>query len=352
MKETIKKIGTLRNIIYYHLKRTSIPVNRIAGVELTNRCNQQCSFCPVNTKNVTKPVTRKQIDMDIWEFTSILEEYNKYMRDVNISHHGECFLHPNFDEAILALKKYKIAYSITTNGSLVGEHIDILEEYPPGLIMFSLYTLNPDKFKTLTKTGDVDIVLQNVEKLLKLKKEGRINTRILIRAIKMDGFEEDVEKVKDYFLNKDVDLNISVLNSWAGRVDITKYGTHLEHTIDFKYCIQPWLHCIIGSNSGVYICNNHEDEPIEYLYNKSLEEIWNSNSYRDIRKNILNSEFRNNKICSECDSFISGCMMSKPSAWFFMDGVFLRYVWSGLKGKKLEDTSGQLAEFKAGTEKK
>jgi len=352
MKETIKKFGTLRNIVYYHLRRTAIPVNRIACVELTNRCNQQCSFCPMDTKNVKKPVVREKEDMDIREFKNILKKYSKYMRDVNISHHGECFLHPNFDEAILALKKYKISYSITTNGSLVGEHIDVLEKYPPRLIMFSLYTLNPDKFKILTKTGDVGIVLENIDKLLGLKKEGKINTRILIRVIKMYGFEDDIEKVKDYFINKDVDMNISVLNSWAGRVDITKYGTPLEHTVEFKYCIQPWLHCIIGSNSGVYICNNHEDEPIEYLYNKSLEEKWNSKRYRDIRKDILNGEFRKNKICAECDSFISGCMMSKPSAWFFMDRVFLRYVWSGLKGKNSEDTSGQLAEFKAGKEKK
>ena len=89
----------------------TVPVNRIACVELAKRCNQQCSFCPVsgcptiqnrpkkkdgwgskskkkgiflrqkqlwdglvNTKNVMKTIVREKVDMDIREFESILKK--------------------------------------------------------------------------------------------------------------------------------------------------------------------------------------------------------------------------------------------------------------------------------------
>jgi radical SAM protein with 4Fe4S-binding SPASM domain len=331
-------LNILRNTIYYNLKKTRIPMNRIANIELTNKCNQQCVFCPVNNKKVKRPIIRPKKDMDIRNFEKIIKKYRKYCYLVNISHHGESFLHPDFDKAISILKKYRVQYSITTNGSLVGEHINSLKKYPPKLIMFSLYTLNTRKFKKLTRTGDLKKVLENIEKLIELKKIGEIDTTIVIRAIKMYGFEKDVEEVKKYFDGKDVLFDINVLNSWAGRVDISNYGKTEEHTIKFKYCFQPWSNIIIGSDLGVYICNNHEDEPIDYLKNgKTLEEIWNSKKYQEIRRNILNGNLKNNKICRECDYFSLGSVTNKPNPLFFLDKTFLYKLMYLLKIYRVSD---------------
>jgi len=46
------------------------------------------------------------------------------------------------------------------------------------------------------------------------KKKGVIDTKIIIRVIKMYGFEKDVEEVKNYFVGKDVEFDVNVLNSW------------------------------------------------------------------------------------------------------------------------------------------
>jgi len=343
----------LRNIIYYNMRRTKVPIGRIINIELTNRCNQQCIFCPVNRKDVKKPIVRKKTDMKIEDFERIIKNYKKYCYLVNISHHGESFLHPNFREAIAILKKYKVPYSITTNGSLVGNFIDILEEYPPEKILFSLYTIYPKKFQKLTTTGDLEIVLKNIDILLKMKKDGRINTKIIIRAIRMYGFEDDIEKLKEYFKGKDVEWDIDVLNSWAGRVDISKYGDVSKHTVSFKYCFQPWNNCIIGSDLGVYICNNHEDEPIDYLTeDKTLEDIWNSEKYQKIRSNILSGQFRKNEICEGCDYFNLDSFTDKPSLFFFLGKTFLYKILYTLRLVRPKDLSEILMRLNKNGENK
>ncbi|MEM3394009.1 MAG: radical SAM protein [Candidatus Methanomethylicia archaeon] len=330
----------IRNVLYYNLKRIKVPINRISCIEITNRCNQKCVFCPVNNKNVLRPIIRQKKDMRINDFERIIKKYKKYCYIINISqsHHGESFLHPRFNDVIAILKKYNVDYSITTNGSLVGKYIDTLIEYPPKLIMFSLYTLNPKKFKKLTKTGNLKTVLKNIEELLKIKEGGRIDTKIVIRAIVMRGFERDVENIKKYFKDRDVDFDINVLNSWAGRVDISKYGDVSKHTITFKYCFQPWSNIIIGSDLGVYICNNHEDKPIDYLKgNKTLEDIWNSQKYQKIRRNILNGQFRKNEICRYCDYFNFGSIINKPSPLFFLNKLFIYKILYLFGIYKIED---------------
>jgi len=314
----------VRNTIYYNFRKTRLPIGRIINIELTNRCNQQCFFCPVNNKKVLRPITRTKSDMDIKDFERIVKNYRKYCHMVNLSHHGETFLHPKFKEAILILKKYGVDYSLTTNGSLLGKYIHVLKEYPPKLILFSLYTVNPDKFRKLTATGDLEIVLKNIQALLNLKAEGKIATRIVIRVIDMYGFEKDVEDVKKYFKGKDVEFDIGTLNSWAGRVDISKYGKLSSHIVPFKYCFQPWINCIIGSDTGIYICNNHEDEPIDYLNDgKKIEEIWNNKKYQEIRSNILNGNFMKNKICQNCDYYSLESLGNKPTPFFFLTKNFL-----------------------------
>jgi radical SAM protein with 4Fe4S-binding SPASM domain len=268
--------------------------------------------------------------MPLAEFERIISKYRKYMHDcVGISHHGECFLYPHIDTAIFILKKYNVPYSVTTNGSLLGNHLEALRDYPPQLILFSLYTLDAKKFKQLTKTGELSTVVANIGKILDLKKCGAIKTKVYIRAIKMFGFESDIAELTDYFRGKDVEFDINFLNSWAGRVNIARFGNPREHTVEFKYCIQPWAHCVIGSDLGVYICNNHEDNPIGYLYEQALEDIWNSPQYLRIRRNILLGNFRRNEICSGCDYLQPSIMVSKP---------LLAHLWGVKKIAKRADS--------------
>ena len=72
IKKLLSHTYSFKNYINYNLKKTTIPLRNISAIELTNRCNQCCQFCPVNNKKVVKPIKRMKIDMPIGEFENIL----------------------------------------------------------------------------------------------------------------------------------------------------------------------------------------------------------------------------------------------------------------------------------------
>jgi len=319
----MKTFDLIRNTIYYNLKFAKVPLIKIANIELTNRCNMQCAFCPANNPNLEGYINRPKTDMKAEDFEMIIKTYKKYFDVVEIAWHGESLIYSRLDKIIEILKENNVRYCINTNGSLVLARIKLFEDYPPESIEFSLYTLNPEKFRELTKFGNIKIVLDGINKLLELKKAGRIKTTIQIRVMKMFGYEKDIEEVKKYFKDKDVVINEAILNSWSGRVDIKNFGEKADNIFPFNYCFKPFNNCIIGSDMGVYICCNHEETPIGYLNESSLEEIWNSEKYQEIRKNILEGNIRKNMMCKYCDYANFASIMDKPSLFF----MFRRKFW-------------------------
>ena len=333
----MKVFGLMRNTVYYNFKFDKLPLIKIANIELTNRCNMQCVFCPANNPDVKGYIQREKKDMDLKDFEAILTRYKKYLDVVSIAWHGESLLHPHFEEIIMLLKKHNVKYCFDTNGSLVSKYIKIFEDYPPEYIEFSLYTVNPEKFKELTKFGDVSLMLDGINKFLEIKKQKKVKTTLIIRTMKMFGYEDLIEEVKEYFKGKDVILTEAILNSWSGRVDIEKFGDAANHLFHFQYCFKPFNNCIIGSDLGVYVCCNHEEVPMGYLNESSLEDIWNSEKYQEIRKNILEGNMKENAICKYCDYANFASIMDRPSLLFMFRKKFWNKFLFGLGLFKTEN---------------
>lgn len=157
----------------------------------------------------------------------------------------------------------------------------------------------------------------------------------------MPRLNGEMGKFKEYFAKyRNVGYLFGVLNTWAGRVDISKYDKNLKnHKTSDKnnYCLQPWQHVIINSDTGVYLCNNDDDTPIGYLSKTELEKIWNSKEYIQVRKNILDGKLTQNSQCNECDTFIPTAKCEAPSPLFIFKRSFLRRIATFVGFKKNHD---------------
>lgn len=103
-------------------------MNRMmVALELTNRCNFRCSYCPHSVygeptgRNV---YDRPEGDMPRETLEAILPNLNPHAKSVTIGFFGEPLLHPNFEEFTDRLhvgRKY--AFHLNTNGSLITESL-------------------------------------------------------------------------------------------------------------------------------------------------------------------------------------------------------------------------------------
>lgn len=83
-----------------------------AYVEITNRCNLRCSFCPG---------TRRPLhNLTVEEFTCIAEKLQGYTQYIYLHVMGEPLLHPDLAEIMRAAERKGMKICITTNGTLLA----------------------------------------------------------------------------------------------------------------------------------------------------------------------------------------------------------------------------------------
>jgi radical SAM protein with 4Fe4S-binding SPASM domain len=100
-------------------------------VEITNVCNLNCSFC-VKTK-------RKPEFMSVELYKKIVKEAVPLTDQLCLHVLGEPLMHPEFDKLVRETKG--ISINLTTNGTLIAKHEDVLLNANVRRINFSLHGL-------------------------------------------------------------------------------------------------------------------------------------------------------------------------------------------------------------------
>lgn len=81
-------------------------------IEITNRCNLTCPFCP----RTGRPLA----DMDTVMFAGIIAEVKPLTEQVYLHVMGEPLVHPNFSRLIRICAEQALPVAITTNGSMLN----------------------------------------------------------------------------------------------------------------------------------------------------------------------------------------------------------------------------------------
>ena len=90
-----------------------------AYVEITNMCNLSCAFCPGTARNPRF--------MSIAEFEAVLKRLSGYTEYLYFHVMGEPLLHPELRGFLELSDRYGYRVNITTNGTLIRDQADTLE---------------------------------------------------------------------------------------------------------------------------------------------------------------------------------------------------------------------------------
>ncbi len=275
---------------------------RYIEIEITNRCNFNCSFCP---RQIMK---RKEKDMDISLFSRILNMLTEEFNDIIISFTllGEPLLHPQFKEFVeTSMNSNIFSLIVETNGSLLTEEISkFLSQFPPDklLIIFGLDAFKPETYRLL-KNQEKDIfekVRNNIIKFLALKPENRLRT--FVQIVKMNENKFEIEDFYNFW-KQYVGENIIIqkYNSYVKKlpdrdpVDITPLERipcwHLQRDL------------IILSDGKVPLCK--QDINCEILLGdlnkEDLKTIWERQEKFFIKE--YKKDFSQLPFCKECDEW-------------------------------------------------
>ena len=167
-------------------------------ISLTESCNLRCIYCMpegVAPKVCGETLTKE----NIFDIVEVAVELN--IKKTRLTG-GEPLLRQDIVEIVQGIKDRGIEkIYITTNGILLSEKIEKLKKAGLKGVNISLDTLDREQFNYITRGGDLERVLQGIEKALNLNLEVKINSVIM-----KDINENAIEELAKLTLNNQLDV--------------------------------------------------------------------------------------------------------------------------------------------------
>lgn len=199
-------------------------------ISLTESCNLRCIYCMpegVAPKVCGETLTKE----NIFDIVEVAVELN--IKKIRLTG-GEPLLRQDIVEIVQGIKDRGIEkIYITTNGILLSEKIEKLKKAGLKGVNISLDTLNGEQFNYITRGGDLERVLQGIEKALNLNLEVKINSVIM-----KDINENAIEELAKLTLNSQLDVRfIELMPIGQGKkfIGISNNNVYnrLEKTFEF-----------------------------------------------------------------------------------------------------------------------
>ncbi len=168
-------------------------------LSVTDRCDFRCVYCMAEEMTF---VPRQQL-LTLEEMSLIAQTFVELgVNKIRLTG-GEPLIRRNIDQLLANLGQLSglDELTLTTNGSHLAEHIPALKAAGVKRINISLDSLNEQRFKNLTRTGNLPVVLNNIDEALAAGFNIKINSVIL-----KGRNDDEVIKLVNFALNRKIDI--------------------------------------------------------------------------------------------------------------------------------------------------
>lgn len=297
-------------------QKLSFP-NRIT-VELTNRCNVSCTFCP-----------RQSVDMELgdmdWElYQKIIDEAAEHLPvKLVIFFRGESLLYDKFDEAIRYAKEKGLGpIQLSSNALALDEKAaDMIIKNKVDFISFSLDTLDPIIYKKSRLYGDLEKSVANVirfsEKCSALRKAGEFAPTIQVSTIELPEYLEGEDAYIEFWKKHADIVRVYYEHDDNGHFVDEEVNKRLIPNSQRQPCRKVFTDFLIYWDGRVALCNYdwrgmafHQN-----VKNSTIQEIWDSKEFENIRKMHRENLFADNIMCKDCEhwkiDYVEGGFLGK-----------------------------------------
>ena len=276
-------------------------------IEITGRCNFNCSFC------AQKSSLRKIGDIDknflyrvLWEAKSI------GVKEIGMFLLGESFLVKELPEYIkYAKEEVGIEYVfITTNGSLcTSERMESVIESGLDSIKFSINAGTKERYKKMHGVNCFEKVFSNIKWLSNfLKKNNITSLRTCVSSIFIPEYKEELEELEKMIIPYVDEFYFLPLYNQAGHIGGKEYTKIVGNPGRLENMVRP-VPCWALFNAAkitwdgwlTACCFDHDEKfEIEDLNKVSLIEAWHHPKFVEMRKEHLNNNFNKSSLCAKC----------------------------------------------------
>lgn len=175
-------------------------------ISLTAACNYACTYCVPDGKKL-QAASHELSAEELTYAVSLLVEAGG-IEKVRITG-GEPLLSPKFDALLPAVMALPLSdVSLTTNGQLIPRKAELIAGSGLRRINVSLDTLDPQRFRAIARSGDLDTVLTG----MRLMREAGLKVKVNMVPLRT-GNAEQILPMLDYCLEHGMELRfIELMN--------------------------------------------------------------------------------------------------------------------------------------------
>lgn len=293
---------SLTKVAKYESKFKNSIVPSSLEIELTNRCNLNCVFCPNAVHQ------RKRGTMTFGTFKDIVNGAKQLnpRPDIIISGFGECLLDSEITIKLDYLKQVtQMNVSLVTNGALFTKELieDICKKELVHTIYVSIDASDKNTYKEVHSVDLFDKVLENLTLIYERKQKDKLlYPKVIVRYKDLLSQKNGFKRFTRIFYKISDEIttfaNIFVWPESGMDIGIC----HNKKLIKIA-CPNLWMGMRINWNGDVVLCcQDYEGRVVLGNVNdQTLIKIWNNKTIHYYRKCHTNFSFKQLRICKECD---------------------------------------------------
>jgi len=253
----------------------------IYRVEPCSLCNLNCVSCETN-----KIKTNEKRIMEYEDYKIIINKIKKYSLRISLYDMGEPLINKDIYKFIKHTSDNNISSLISTNFNLFKKE-DLKPLFDSKLTVLEpcLDGFSQEKYSKYRCGGNVDIVKNGIEDVMKYKKINKVSYPIVdVQVIEFDHIKDEIPKIIEFLKKNKVDkitLRQENLGYNSNETGLKKY-----HKTKNQSCFWLYLGMMIRPDGNVYPCCGCGFDRFSYgnIYKDSLNNIWNNKYYKFSRK--------------------------------------------------------------------
>jgi len=266
-------------------------------IEPTSICNYRCVFCFETDETFTNKKNGHMGQMKLELFKEVIDQAENNIEFISLASRGEPLACPDIVKMLEYTNKKFLNLKLNTNASLLDEKkCHAILSGGVKTVVFSADAATEPLYSKLRVNGNLNKVLKNIENFKKIKETKYPNSQIISRVsgVKFENTQDlqSMEKLWGGLVDQVAFVNY---NPWENSYD-KKPNDIIEPCSDLWRRMFVWWDgktnpCDVDYKSHLSVGNFSKN---------SIEQLWNSENYNNLREKHSNKKRQTIKPCSSC----------------------------------------------------
>ncbi|MDD3773738.1 MAG: SPASM domain-containing protein [Patescibacteria group bacterium] len=296
------------NVIRKKIGQGILPWPQNIHLEVTNNCNLACPMC------INRVQTRKKGFMSLALYQKILKQVvaNPYLEKLALMGLGEPLLHPRFVKMSRLAKKMGVKHVYTsTNATLLNKKLTqkLLIKPSLDLLIISLDGFKKNTYEQIRCGATYQKVLNNIFYFINQREKMKLKKpRLVIQFLLMKkNFKEKKDFIKFWRnrLDRQDTIYIRDVDTFGGQVPDLRLKLQKINK-KRKPCVQLFRDFLVSWDGKVTVCckDLHYTMMVGDLNKQTIQEIWMSKKWQQIRKKHFKKLWRQISLCANCNEWM------------------------------------------------